>query len=307
MGLKLSFFLIVIFAISVFSATPNVDSLKKELSLFSDDSYKLRLQADINSLLDKINNCEYNDHQIILIKQKLDELIKYSLEQNKQKIEQKLDDIIASAKYNDEFAGCENMHDDALLRRLHDITGKHYTSIGYTAARKVVFTFIDNDNGKVEDIYTGRVKRISHGTPNSSDMNIEHVWPQSHGATGVAKSDMHHLFPCDSKANCRRANYPFGIVSDEDIHWSQAGSKLGNHIFEPRNKVKGDVARATFYFAMRYNMHIENGEEAVLRAWSKMDPVDEHERTRERRVHERQGNSNPFVLHPELVNQIADF
>jgi len=309
---KFKFFLVFIFAFSAFSAVSSTDQLQKEFKLFSDDAYKLKLQADINSLLDKINSGDYNEHDIIFIKEKLDKLVHYSLEQNKQEIKQKLDDAlsmdnIGTEKYNDEFAGCENLRDEELLNRLHSITGKHYTSIGYTAARKLIFTFIDNDYGKVEDIYTGRIKRISHGVPSSSDMNIEHVWPQSHGAVGIAKSDMHHLFPCDSKANSRRGNYPFGIVSDEDIKWSRAGSKLGNHIFEPRDKVKGDVARATFYFAMRYNMHIENGEEAILKAWNKMDPVDEHEKARERRVHEKQGNSNPFVLHPELINHISDF
>ena len=50
-------------------------------------------------------------------------------------------------------------------------------------------------------------------------MNTEHTWPQSKGATGAAKSDLHHLFPTDSKANSIRGNHPFGIVTGA-VSWS---------------------------------------------------------------------------------------
>ncbi len=118
-------------------------------------------------------------------------------------------------------------------------TGKDVVS--YNEARKHIFSDLDVKNGKVKCVYTGR--EINGGKiPNSSDMNIEHTWPQSKGATGDAKSDLHHLFPTDSKANSTRSSYPFGKV--EKVQWSQGGSKFGTDaqgrkVFEPRRRAQG--------------------------------------------------------------------
>ena len=47
--------------------------------------------------------------------------------------------------------------------------------------------------------------------------------------------------------------------------------------------------------------------EQTLRRWHQQDPVSRHERDRARRVARWQGNENPFVLFPGLVDRIGDF
>jgi endonuclease I len=207
---------------------------------------------------------------------------------------------------DDPFKG---LRDQALLKAIQDSsTGKHVVS--YNEARKQLFTNIDVHNGKVRDVYTHR--EINGGKiPNSSDMNTEHTWPQSKGATGAAKSDLHHLFPTDSKANSIRGSFPFGKVAN--VQWSSpSGAKFGTDaqgrkVFEPPDEHKGNVARAMFYFSAEYNKRIDPSEEAALREWNKLDVVDSAEIERNRRIAAVQGNENQFVLHSNLADRIQDF
>lgn len=201
------------------------------------------------------------------------------------------------------YDDCEGLSGQALRKHLAKLVGNH-CSVGYQEAQDIVFEDLDNYGGWVECIYTGR-KLACTSEPNASDMNIEHTWPQSQGATGIAKSDLHHLFPSDSKANNIRANLPFGKVADPT--WEQGGSKCDRKRFEVRAKQRGDTARAKFYFALRYNMSIPADEEAVLRKWHREDPPDEKERKRNDRIQNIQHNRNPFVDRPEFVDLISDF
>jgi endonuclease I/subtilisin-like proprotein convertase family protein len=202
----------------------------------------------------------------------------------------------------------EGLRDAALQSAIKKASaGKHV--VGYNEARKHIFSDLDVKNGKVKCVYTGR--EINGGKiPNSNDMNTEHTWPQSKGATGDAKSDLHHLFPTDSKANSTRSSFPFGKV--EKVQWSQGGSKFGldargNKVFEPADEHKGNVARAMFYFSTEYGKAIPDAEEAVLREWNKLDAVDADELARTRKIAGIQGNVNQFVEHSHLADRISNF
>jgi subtilisin-like proprotein convertase family protein len=203
----------------------------------------------------------------------------------------------------------QGLRDAALLKAIKGASaGKHVR--GYSEARKLIFGEVDVHAGKVSCVYTGR--EIAGGRiPNSSDMNVEHTWPQSKGATGAAKSDLHHLFPTDSRANSIRSSYPFGKVVD--VKWShESGAKLGKDaqgrtVFEPPDAHKGNVARAMFYFSAEYSHPIPEFEEAVLKEWNHQDAVDAAEIERNRRIASIQGNRNQFVEHAELADRIRDF
>ena len=129
-----------------------------------------------------------------------------------------------------------------------------------------------------------------------------------------ARSDLHHLFPADSAANTQRSNLPYGETTCLGLGcpWSEGGSERGlradgTRAFEVRPAFRGDVARAQFYFAVRYSMTIDPAVEATLRAWHAEDPVDLRERQRNERIRIYQDNRNPFVDRPELVDAITDF
>ena len=206
-----------------------------------------------------------------------------------------------------------------LLYTLNRIVAAH-KDLGYDRARDVMFGEADDVDGDnvVECDYTGR--RMANVTGKDSaykggkGFNAEHTWPQSKGAKGAAKSDLHHLFPTDCHANSRRGSFPFGEVVS--VKWSEGGSKFGHdaqgrQVFEPRDEQKGNTARALFYFYTVYGQRasLENFrvEEEVLKKWHQADPVTAEDLARNDAVYQAQGNRNPFVDRPEFVEAIGNF
>lgn len=197
----------------------------------------------------------------------------------------------------------KGLRDQELRKRLHDsiINHKFYD---YSEARRFVILQVDNYDSYTECVYTGKV--VSARTmPDSKIMNIEHTWPQSKGATGPAKSDMHHLFPTDSVANSTRSSLCFGDVTNPK--WEVGGSKCDGKRYEVRKENRGNTARAMFYFATCYDKSIGQPEEETLRRWNKEDPIDAKEKSRNERIEVIQGNRNPFIDNPEFIDQIIDF
>jgi hypothetical protein len=189
---------------------------------------------------------------------------------------------------------------------------------------------IDSFNGFFEGVYTGITVP---DTPENRDttpggiFNTEHSWPQSEGADGVpTRCDIHHLFPADGATNSQRSNYEFGETecgppSPIACSCCEGGSEVGTSVdsssqtvFQVRTERQGDIARAHFYFAIRYDRLINSREEAVLRQWHENDPVvgdgetaPSREQIRNDRIEEVQNNRNPFVDCPALVDRISNF
>lgn len=197
-----------------------------------------------------------------------------------------------------------------LKSELKQLVQAGHSPYGYREARKVIFEKIDNDNGEVCCVYSDNKCLKTRRLPNHTVMNIEHTWPQSLGARGIAKSDLHHLFPTDSQSNSRRSNLPFCEV--EHVEWYGDGSQLGidhrgEDCFEPPAEHKGDVARAMFYFAIRYDYRIDPEQERVLRKWHELDRVDQRELERHEAIVRHQRNRNVFIENPEIVELVQDF
>ncbi len=205
-----------------------------------------------------------------------------------------------------------------------------HNSLGYDRARLLMFGKIDlrqDTDGTyfVKDVYCEKnfsdkdFNSVGNIGPNKlpisgSIINTEHTWPQSR-FTGrfdknMQKSDLHHLFPSESEMNSRRSSLRFGNVIKDVEKLKCPISHLGKQqndntfVFEPPTHHKGNVARALFYFATRYQMKLSPFEEATLRVWNKEDPVDEEEINRNNMIEDLQGNRNPYVDYPELMDQL---
>jgi len=147
--------------------------------------------------------------------------------------------------------------------------------------------------------------------------NTEHLWPQSHfnryEPKQLQKSDVHILVPVLSQVNSSRGNHPFGEaklpyrVPCRQVNRGYIKKNSKKIYFEPPQHHKGDVARALFYFSVRYQIAIDKIQEGFLRKWHRQDPVDQWEIYRNQTVFEFQKNRNPFIDHPSLVNKIDDF
>jgi hypothetical protein len=215
-----------------------------------------------------------------------------------------------------------------------DVTGVkgcyEHRSLGYDGARKILFgkLHVEEKEGKffIKDVYCHKIFSSNSGVkpgaiPNNNQINCEHTWPQSKFSSNypkdTQKSDLHHLFPTDSKANSIRGNFDFaeistdsGKLSDDDCSASKSGvSAAGgsDDLFEPPTEHKGNVARALFYFSVRYKIKIPATEEIVLRRWNDLDPIDNAEEVRNEQIYFAQGSRNPFIDFPELANSINKF
>lgn len=222
------------------------------------------------------------------------------------------------------YDAAEGESGTALKDALHTII-EDQTSVSYAAVWDALGeTDEDPDNSaNVIELYSGTSIAKSRNGGDAGDWNREHVWAKSHGDFGTATgpgTDLHHLRPSDVAVNGARGNKDF------DEGGSAVSGAPGNYTdsdsFEPRDAVKGDVARMILYMAVRYegedgfpdlepNDQVDNGSApaigrlSVLKAWSEQDPPDSFEEHRNDVIYEQyQHNRNPFVDHPEWVDAI---
>ena len=211
------------------------------------------------------------------------------------------------------------------------------STLGYNAARDELYAYEQQTDGALRGIYTGFSIQLTPGADPSTDafnkgINCEHTWPQSLGAGAEpAKSDLHHLFPAKDNVNSSRSNHPFDEIPDAQAdgwyrlaasqstvptanlaEWSEKDNDHPNAAytgrFEPRESVKGDIARAAIYFYTIYNTAADdafwNAMKDVLLMWHAADPVDLEEYNRSEWIRTKQGKANPFILDPTLASRI---
>lgn len=207
------------------------------------------------------------------------------------------------------------------------------SNITYTQARNIIFKSLylkkDHRGYFIHDTYCSTdfySDSFDHGeapspstVPAPDIMNVEHTWPQSRFSVqfhkDLQKTDLHHLFPSNSQTNSTRGNYMFAEVNgEEDVRnceTAEMGSNIRNQdgktYFQPPKEHRGNVARALFYFSVRYRLTITAEEEFFLRKWHKEDPIDSEELNRHEEIYKIQKNRNPFIDYPELADRIADF
>lgn len=194
-----------------------------------------------------------------------------------------------------------------------------HTAVGYGPARKYLYNqlHVETDGrGKfLREVYCHREEIVPIG---QASINCEHTWPQSKFNKAfnneLQKSDMHHLYPTDSAANSTRGNFDFAeVVTNVNLKncaASKSGASVvsgGSTFFEPPSEHKGNVARALFYFSVRYKMAISREQQTFLRKWNDQDPVDDAEMLRNDEIEKLQGNRNPFIDFPNLAQDISKF
>jgi len=241
--------------------------------------------------------------------------------------------IASQASYDENtyYATALTAANDELRNAINKDISKDQKKLTYSEVWTVL-THSDEDpadSGKVIEIYSGRSigKGLNAGKIGNSGnaWNREHVWSKSHGFPSQEQfgyTDAHHLRPADASINSERSNLDFDL-GGTPISESPENAKDSDS-FEPRDEMKGDVARMMFYMDVRYagedsdktpdlilvdytntvSGSAEFGKLCTLYAWHQADPVSDWERNRNNVVFEYQGNRNPFIDRPEWVQQI---
>ncbi|MFI6639183.1 endonuclease I family protein [Streptomyces sp. NPDC050504] len=233
--------------------------------------------------------------------------------------------VSGAGAYDDTYyQGAVGKTGPALKSALHTIVSKQ-TKISYDAVWNAL-KVTDEDPANTANVillYAGRSQSKGSNGGNTGQWNREHVWAKSHGDFGTATgpgTDLHHLRPEDVTVNSIRGNKDFD--NGGSAVSGAPGSRTDSDSFEPRAAVKGDVARMILYMAVRYdggdgfadlepNERVDNGSApaigklSVLKAWSAGDPPDAFEKRRNQLIFDRyQHNRNPFIDHPEWVEEI---
>ena len=221
------------------------------------------------------------------------------------------------------YDGTAGLTGSALKSRLHDIISTH-TVLSYDQVWDGIKDVDEDpqDTSSVVLLYKGTSSPKSNNGGGVDNWNREHVWAKSHGDFGTSNgpgTDLHHLRPTDVTVNSDRGNLDFDNGGSENDE--APGNYSDSDSWEPRDEVKGDVARMIFYMAVRYeagdrvdlevNDQVNNGSNpymgrlSVLKQWSQEDPPDAFEQRRNERIFDNwQGNRNPFIDHPEWVESI---
>jgi endonuclease I len=214
--------------------------------------------------------------------------------------------------YMEYYQEAINIEGDFLHITLNNIIHENFNPLLYGDARYILDeSDIDPSN---EDnlilVYLGT--SVSSNWDGGTTWNREHVWPQSRLGVYVEygdddypskATDIHNLKPADPDEN--------GFRSNDYFDWTKTSDT-----YEPRDEVKGDIARILFYMAtMYFDLKLNDdpttissfktmGNLSVLLEWNELDPVDDFEKNRNEVIYSYQGNRNPFIDYPEFANLI---
>ena len=216
---------------------------------------------------------------------------------------------------------CKNLicvtNANKLRENLKNEINKNYKYLTYPNSRKI----LHDELGDI-DIY-------GDGT---LEKNVEHIVPQSKFKDKperlLMRSDLHNLYLCNSKINNLRQNFKYidtrevnmnddirilDMLGKEIIDKNEMFRKLGylmgtsrkKKIFIPTNYSRGKIARSLSYFTIKYDFMDELTNIINIKTlieWNLKDPVDNDEYLKNIKVYKHQGNLNPFIMDPDLVN-----
>ena len=233
---------------------------------------------------------------------------------------------------NGYYNTAENKSDQALRSALHNIIDDHI-EFPYTSSSTDTWDILQesdadpSNSNNVILVYTRESVNGPQEYNGGSGWNREHVWAKSRGDFGTEigeGTDVHNLRASNVQVNSTRTNYSFDncTLNSCEVTYGNSYSSTAL-VFEPRDEDKGDVARIIFYMDVRYEgdsgeLDLEmtenilsvtsklprHGVRSTLLEWHEMDPVDDFERNRNDVIYSYQGNRNPFIDHPELVDYI---
>lgn len=111
------------------------------------------------------------------------------------------------------------------------------------------------------------------------------------------ESDLHNLVPAIGEINGDRSNFKFGMIEGEARLYGDVNFEIDfkGKKAEPRDEVKGDIARIYFYMRDRYQQKLSKQQTQMLNAWNKVDPIDSWEREKNEKVYAIQGNKNSYI------------
>ena len=237
---------------------------------------------------------------------------------------------------NDYYSQAEGKQDEALKTALHDIISANPVRFGFGSGAHHTwegFYYTDRrEDNSVWDMYSNETRYFGDMFASIAGIDIEHTFPKSWwgGSINDGYKDLHLLTPADYSANRSKSNNAMGVVVVPNF--DNGSFKVGKNpdygdfkVFEPADEYKGDFARIFFYVATCYQDYqwvLDNTNYGsyyalsddyltfqpwlvdIMLQWHRQDPVSVKERERMEQVFNIQGNRNPYIEYPCLVEYI---
>jgi len=216
------------------------------------------------------------------------------------------------------YEDINGLYGDDLITELNFLlndTG-YYSTVTYGDVRDILeeSDVLTTDTSKLDLIYSTTTEEGAYAKASwdsGATWNREHVWAKSllgdgydtnNSTRGIA-ADAHNLRAADSGINSSRGNKLFS--SSKELLGTYGDDGTGK--WYPGDAYIGDVARIILYMDIRW------GDETSISAignldtfitWHLLDPVDDFEINRNNIIYSYQGNRNPFIDYPELVERL---
>lgn len=195
--------------------------------------------------------------------------------------------------------------------------GGQRTYQSYDEARRVFWKKLYPDGGT--ELYCGASFDGARRAPVNEALSVEHVYPadtiaetepsctnRSCSVTRVqrAMADMQNLWPAFQRVNSSRSNLRYGVLPEStqprfaDFCPTYRRGVGSQAVVEPRDDVKGDVARSLVYMHFVYGLPLENAvnDKHLLLGWMQIDPPDAEEMRRNATIDALQGTPNPLLM-----------
>ena len=111
----------------------------------------------------------------------------------------------------------------------------------------------------------------------------------------IMQADMYNLVPSVGELNGDRSNYSYGIIEGEARVYGECDFEVSGKKAEPKEDIRGDIARTYFYMEETYGITLTNEERQLFIMWDKLDNISQWEKVRAKRIKEIQGNENKFI------------
>jgi len=125
-----------------------------------------------------------------------------------------------------------------------------------------------------------------------------------------AEGDLHNLWLAVKNINSSRSDHVFGETDDGQARFDYCPDFVRTYspkpiLVEPRDSVKGNIARTLFYMGDEYGFGLK-GMTPMLKRWNRLDPPTEHEYWRNDRIFILQGTRNRFIDNYYLGNSVPE-